>query len=276
MIRVSLLSALPLLIALGCAGDPVPQSCPPFGDAGVVNPPSLIQDQTLQEVIERYQITLVKTTTRSGQPLACSQIPGTYAMSNNQVVIISTMAYNRPNKNAKAEVVNNIKFPVDQPMLLVAEGLARDAGGQIYMVARGCVGPIRFESCNPIPVGMDRHVEINLIATTGAPCKGQTQGCEASMICLSDITGGYCAKANCSTDGRCPPASTCIVNKNSVGSCMRKCATITDCMTDKTKGQGVWDCAWRRAGDGSCKQVCVPPDWNFKCKCTAGTTGSCN
>jgi len=262
MIRVSLLSALPLLIALGCAGDPVPQSCPSFGDAGVVNPPSLIQDTTLQEVIERYQISLVKTTTRGGQPLACSQIPGTYTMGNAQVQIISTMAHNRPAKNAKAEVVNNINFPVNQPMLVVAEGLARDSGGQIYMVARGCVGPIRFESCNPIPVGMDRHVEINLIATTGAPCKGQTQGCESDMICLSDITGGYCAKANCSTDGRCPPASVCAYNANTVGSCMRKCTTIKDCKTDKTKGQGDWDCQNRLTGAGTCERMCVPPTWN--------------
>lgn len=267
--------ALPLLaLALaasttsGCAGDPQPRPCPPYGDAGVAKP-TFVHDRTIQEVLERYQITLVKSTTAKGGALTCGDIPGVYSMGHPDVVILSTQPINRPSKDANATVVNNINFPVGQEMLVVVEGFARDTSGQAYLVARGCAQAIKFETCNPIPVGKDQHLEIDLIATTGAPCKGQSQGCEANMICLSDIAGGYCAKGNCGGDGKCPPASNCIFNKNSVGSCMRKCAEITDCKSNQAKGQIPWDCAYRKGyGGGSCQRVCVPPNWNFSDTCT--------
>ena len=258
--------------APGCAGDAQPRPCPPYGDAGVAKP-TFVHDRTIQEILERYQITLVKSTTAKGGPLTCSDIPGIYSMGHPDVVILSTQTINRTNKDANATVVNNINFPVDQEMLVVVEGFARDTTGQAFLVARGCAQAIKFATCNPIPVGMDKHLEIDLIATTGAPCKGQSQGCEANMFCLSDIDGGYCAKGNCISDGKCPPASTCIVGpQNGVSSCMRKCADIVDCKSNKAKGQIPWDCAYRRGGDGkSCERVCVPPTWNTGYICTPGS-----
>lgn len=269
MIRLSLLLLL-LLAAAGCAGDPVPQSCPPFGDAGIAKP-TFVHDRTVQLLIERYQVTLASTATRKGGPLGCSMIPGTYTLSHPDVNIISTQTINRSSMDANSVVVPNIKFPVGKELLLVAEGLGKDSFGGWHVIARGCVDKLLYKTCNPIPVGMDKAPEIDLVATTGAPCSGQKQGCEADMICLSDITGGYCAKANCASDGRCPPASTCIANTKSVGSCMRTCADIADCKNDKIKGQGYWDCDYRRGGDGQCYRVCVPTDWNTSFKCSPGS-----
>lgn len=265
MIRSWLLWPLPFLLALGCAGEPVPRSCPSFGDAGVVNPPQMVQDTYLQEVIELYQISLVKNVTLSGKGLTCDQIPGTYAMSNLDLDLIFTTPYKRPAKDSKPVVVPGINFPVGPIFLVVAEGVAQGKGGT-YLVARGCEGPFRFETCNPIPVGLDRHIEIDLIATTGAPCKGQNQGCEANMICMSDVQGGYCAKANCLTDHTCPPATVCIPNATTVGACMRGAANIGDCKIGKQKG--TWNLTWRTAADGTCQRVCAPINWNTAYACT--------
>lgn len=271
MTRPALLHvALLATVVAGCAGDPEPRPCPPFGDAGVAKP-TFVHDRTVQEVLERYQVTLVKTITAKGAPLTCADIPGTYAMGHPDVVILSIQAFNRTAKDANATVANNLVFPVDQEMLVVVEGFGRDTAGAVHLVARGCAQGIKFATCNPIPIGLDKALEIDLVATTGAPCKGQTQGCEADMICLSDITGGYCAKANCSSDGKCPPASICTVNTKSNGSCMRKCAEIADCKWNQAKGQGPWHCDYRRAGDGTCQRVCIPPAWNSSDICTPGS-----
>ena len=270
-IRSEISRALCLTVLLaGCAGDPEPRACPSSGDAGTAKP-AFVHDRTVQAVIERYQLTLISAITAKGAPLSCSQVPGTYSMGHPDLVILSTQTIPRSTKDANSTVIPNLNFPVGKELLIVAEGLGRDSFGGAHVVARGCVDKLRFNTCNPIPLGWDKALEIDLIATTGAPCAGQKQGCENNMICLSDISGGYCAKAGCSSDGRCPPASICTVNTKSVGSCMRKCADNGDCKWNQAKGQGPWDCAYRKGGDGKCYRVCVPPAWNTSYICTPGS-----
>ena len=263
-------SALAVLTVAACAGDPEPRPCPPYGDAGAAKQ-AFVTDRTVQQVIERYQVTIISGRTTKGGPLSCSQIPGVYAMGHPALAILSTRTISRPTKDANSTVVNGLVFPVGKEVVLVVEGLGRDSYGGVHVVARGCADKLRFNTCNPIPIGYDKVLEVDLVATTGAPCAGQKQGCENNMICLTDVGGGYCAKANCASDGRCPPASTCIANINSVGSCMRKCADNGDCKWNQAKGQGPWDCAYRRGGDGQCYRVCVPPSCNTKYICTPGS-----
>jgi len=216
----------------------------------------------------RYQVSIVKSRTISGVKLECSDIPGTFTLGHPALSIISTTSISRSKKNENSHLLNNVSIPYGQQILIVAEGIAKDSSGSLHVVGRGCAQDIEYNQCGVFPKGTSLPLEIDVMATAGAPCKGQTQGCEANMICLSNIVGGYCAKANCSTDGRCPPASKCISNPLSVGSCMRICTSISDCKSDTTKGQGNWDCAYRRGGDGGCYRVCVPPTWNTAYQCT--------
>lgn len=259
-----------LLASLACSDGTETKPCPVWADAGPTQP-SLVLDKTIQKLIEYYQITLVGSRTRSNQAVLCTDIPNRYRPGDSNLTIIRTQRVNRDKSGTEAMMVRGFSFPINQEMVVVAEGVALDSAKRPFTVARGCADRILFQTCNPIPVGKDGPLEIDLVATTGGPCTSKTW-CEAWQSCLdesvdSNLKGGYCARTYCASDGTCPPGSSCISDAATVGICARQCSEIADCKT--VAGQAAQDCAYRKgAAAGQCYKVCVPPLWKNSFTCT--------
>ena len=261
-------ACLLLLIATGCS-DPEPEVIPCPKRDGSANP-GFVTDRELQKIIDFYQLTVLKNTTRKGSRLTCGDIPGTYRLNNPELVILSTQTIQRSKKGISPEVVGNVSIPTGQQVVIVVEAVAKDGTGNFHIIGRGCAQDINYKSCSTVPVGYDSPLAIDVIATTGAACAADTD-CEKGMRCNkgANFMGGYCAKIGCSNDGICPPGAVCVSDQLWGGLCGRKCSTITDCKITATQGQ--MDCVCR-LGPTTAGQAlaCLHPQYNTKYSCGDG------
>ena len=239
--------ALAALLSLAAAcSDPEAEvkACP--GLDGAVNP-GFVTDREIQKIIEFYQLTVLRSKTKKGAALTCSDIPGIYRMGHPDLFILSTHKITRKQKSISPEVVSKVKIPAGEQVIVVVEGVAKDSKNQHHIVARGCAGGVQYKECGVSPLGVDGPLEIDLIATTGASCAADSD-CESAsgMRCHKGplYKGGYCAKNGCTSDAMCPPGSVCLSHSQWVGFCARRCSSITDCKTTGIQ-LSVLDCVLR-------------------------------
>ena len=268
-----LASCLSLGIILSCS-DPEPEVIPcPNRDAGTN--PGFVTDRELQKIIDFYQLTVLKSTTKKGGRLTCSDIPGVYRLNHADLVILSTQTITRAKKGINPEVAGQVKIPTDQQVVIVVEAVTRvvttDKKIVHHIVGRGCGHNITYKQCSGVPVGYDSPLEIDVIATTGASCNVDTD-CEKGMGCNKGtyFKGGYCAKIGCANDGICPPGAVCVSDQPWGGLCGRKCSTITDCKSTGTQPTEL-DCICRLGPvSGGQARACLHWKYNTSYSCGDG------
>ena len=264
-----------LLLWVGCS-DPEPEVIPcPSRDGGQVNP-GFVTDRELQKIVDFYQLTVLKNTTKKGKGsrLTCSDIPGTYRLNHPDLVILSTQTIKRAQKGISPEVVGQVKIPAKEPVVIVVEAVTRDGKGNYHIVGRGCSDDVQYKQCSTVPLGHDAPLEIDVIATTGASCNTDAD-CEtgSSMRCNKGpyFKGGYCAKIGCANDGFCPPGAVCVSDQLWGGLCARVCSTITDCKSTGTQPTEL-DCICR-LGPTSAGQARACLHWQYNTSFSCGDGG---
>jgi len=267
-------SCLPLilLVFVGCS-EPEPEVIPCPGRDGGANP-GFVTDRELQKIIDFYQLTVLRSTTKKGARLTCGDIPGQYRLNSPDLVILSTRTIQRAKKDISPEVVGQVSIPTGQQVVIVVEAVATDGKGKYHIVGRGCAHDVNYKSCSTVPVGYDSPLAIDVIATTGAACAADSD-CEtgSKMRCNKGpyFQGGYCAKIGCATDGTCPPGAVCVSDPLWGGLCGRKCSTITDCKLNSTSTQEQQACVCRLGPTtAGYAKACLHVLYNTKYSCPDG------
>jgi hypothetical protein len=94
----------------------------------------------------------------------------------------------------------------------------------------------------------------------GADCTSNSNCNEVlALTCLTEFKGGYCGKANCTSNAGCPVGSVCVTEAG-VNYCFLVCTDKTECnlnrSADNESNCSNTDVVKVEAGDD---KVCVPP-----------------
>lgn len=255
-----LILLLCLASAAGCSDENQVATCPPIYDAGggTVNP-GIVVDREVQRLVEFFQISVVKDTTKKGNKLSCDDFPGLYRVGSataGDLVMLDSIRATREQLTSDP-VVKALKLPANQGLIIVVLGVAKG-----YVVARGCSDGVTYKPCSR------PTLEIDVIATTGSGCNSD-HDCELGMICNKGqyFNGGYCGKTGCAKDGICPPGSVCVAYASHGGLCARKCGSVTDCKLNRNQtSPQACECRLGSAAGGMAS-VCVHPLWNTEASC---------
>jgi hypothetical protein len=242
-----------------CACAPPPEASPGQLRLGIV------QDSAIFQVIEAFQIHVVKATTTAGASVSCGDIPSTFRVGNPQLVsVVDPVGFAWKPSSDEAHSPT-FQVPSDEKLVVIVQGLTRHTTG-VHAVARGCVDSTDEGGARvalTFKPGTTQNLGVDVRATTGAACTTQAD-CELDLICQTgtDWKGGYCAKVGCTGDQVCPPGSRC-VSTTSGGLCLGICDAPKDCDTSRQ------DCIGRVGPTTSgCASVCGWPLWNSSKKCT--------
>lgn len=90
------------------------------------------------------------------------------------------------------------------------------------------------------------------------------EDCPGDLTCLTDVLGGYCTRAGCTSDADCGGSATggpvCVERADGSTYCARRCTRSSDCSF--CRGQGWPDAVCRGdvtfAEEGTSASVCVP------------------
>lgn len=82
-----------------------------------------------------------------------------------------------------------------------------------------------------------------------------------TLACLSEFKGGYCGKADCSSNLDCPVGSVCVAHEGS-NYCFRSCAEKVECnenrsLENEANCSGSFTLA--NISDSTTLKACIPP-----------------
>jgi hypothetical protein len=235
----------------------------------------IIIDRYILKFIQAFIIDVFETKTTSGSTVECTDIPGTYTISDTTLVPIpvgsdgkNEMTLSWKGSTPSEEIkLAQLKLPADKPVIVVVRGLAAK-GSSAPTIARGCADRNDGEELT-FKGGTTGEITVDIKATTGMACTRQAD-CEAGLSCGTGtyFKGGYCAKSPCTGDQVCPPGTACVTDSTSGGICLGLCSQYIDCNTEPS-GHSVQDCVGRLGPTtGGCASVCVERLWNNANECT--------
>jgi hypothetical protein len=277
--RLALL--VPLIPLLALLLGIVPACSPPPEDDGVGSLRArIIYDRFILKYIQAFTVDVFETKTAAGSTLECTDIPGTYTISDTRLVPIpvgsdgkNELAIKWDTSSPSEEIkLAQVTLPADTPVLVVIRGLAAKQGMGTPTIGRGCTDRDSDGKELTFKGGATGDITVDVKATTGMPCSRQAD-CETGLTCNTGtyFNGGYCAKVSCSGDQVCPPATSCVTNSSTGGMCLRGCSGVSDCNVDSSI-QSVQDCTSRLGPtSGGCASVCVSLLWNSENDCSSSS-----
>jgi hypothetical protein len=223
---------------------------------GVVVNIQLAAGTEMSEAIQVYQIHVLHGSTKGGEPLSCSKMPGTYREDSPEVICVVDPPPTVPRpKDSNNPVQLQTVVPAGNDLVFSVLGLAAYKGTQV--VARGCKETQELKK-EPSVV----FLVVDMRPTTGAPCT-TADDCERNLTCVSGpgFDEGYCAVRGCSEGGTCPPGAACIYAPDHGDLCLGLCQDSSDCHPASVQYYSQ-SCVGRLSAAGSCETVCVEPVWN--------------
>jgi len=231
------------MLGLGCAA-------PPDLRVGRLQA-RLVVDPTVHTFIESYEVAVLRALTSDERSVGCEDFPAKFDLGDEalQLEAFRSIAWDG---SATEATVEGLTVPVSQPLLIVVRAFDGN-NDDALIVARGCKEDLRFTR------GSSPQRAVDVRAATGAPCSSSDE-CEQHLDCQqdTDLPGGYCAQAGCSSNDDCPTASVCIEG----GLCARPCSAGAEC-----EGKSSQQCVSRQSVEGGCEKICVFPDWNAANSC---------
>ena len=206
-------------LALACACAP-----PPEGSTGQLRL-GIVQDSAIFQVIEAFQIQVIKATTTAGASVTCSDIPGTFRVGNPQLVsVIEPVGFAWKPSSDEAHTPQPFQVPADEKLVIIVQGLARQTTSGVHTVARGCVdskdeGGARVALA--FKAGSTQDLAVDVRATTGAACATQAE----TAARISRARSATRPSRTAASSGRSSPRSSAGSRASSVSSCCDRSAS---------------------------------------------------
>lgn len=79
------------------------------------------------------------------------------------------------------------------------------------------------------------------------------------LACLTQLTGGYCGLADCTSDLECPEGSACVAHEDGRNYCFRLCANKPECNLNRSPDVEANCSANAVFVESQSAKACVPP-----------------